>query len=106
VVTHCAAVANATRCPAWQARIASRDREVGLAGARRAEEHHVVLRGDEVQRPEVGDHVAFQPSRMLEVELLQRLAGREPRCADAALPTVGLAGGDLTLQAGDEELLV
>jgi hypothetical protein len=43
---------------------------------------------------------------VVEVELLQALAGREPGGADAALPAVGLAGGDLALQAGDQELLV
>ena len=36
----------------------------------------------------------------------RRLAGREPGGADAALAAVGLAGGDLALQAGGEELLV
>ena len=36
----------------------------------------------------------------------RRLAGREPGGADAALAAVGLAGGDLPLQAGGEELLV
>jgi hypothetical protein len=34
---------------------------------------------------------------VVEVELLQRLAGREAGGADAALPAVGLAGGDLAL---------
>ena len=43
---------------------------------------------------------------MVEVELLQALAGREPGGADAALAAVGLPGGDLALQAGDQELLV
>src|ERR671911_2764839 len=36
------------------------DGEVGLAGAGRAEEHDVVLRGDEVQGAEVGDDLAFE----------------------------------------------
>ena len=40
--THSAAVANATRWPAWQARMDESDGEVGLAGAGRAEEHDVV----------------------------------------------------------------
>jgi hypothetical protein len=35
------------------------DREVGLAGAGRAEEDHILAGGDEVQRAEVGDGVAF-----------------------------------------------
>ena len=43
---------------------------------------------------------------MVEVEVLQRLAGREAGGADAALAAVGFAGGDLALQAGGQELLV
>ncbi len=82
------------------------DREVGLAGAGRSEEHHVVFRGDEVQRAQVGDQVAFEPAGVVEVELLQRLAGRESCGADAAFAAVALAGGDLALQTGDEELFV
>ena len=82
------------------------DGEVGLAGAGRAEEHDVVLGGDEVQGAQVGDQVAFEAAGVVEVELLQRLAGREPGGADAALTAVGLPGGDLALQAGDQELLV
>ena len=82
------------------------DGEVGLAGAGRAEEHHVVLGGDEVQGAQVRDEVAFEAAGVVEVELLQALAGREPGGADAALTAVGLAGGDFALQAGDQELLV
>ena len=81
-------------------------REVGLAGAGRAEEHDVVLGGDEVERPEVRDDVALEAAGVVEVELLQTLAGREPGGPDAALTAVAVAGADLTLQAGDEELLV
>jgi hypothetical protein len=43
---------------------------------------------------------------VVEVELLQALAGRKPGLSDAALAAVGLAGGDLALQAGGQELLV
>ena len=82
------------------------DRQVGLAGAGRAEEHDVVRGGDEVQGAQVGDQVAFEAAGVVEVELLQALAGREPGGADAALAAVGLAGGDLALQAGDQELLM
>jgi hypothetical protein len=49
----------------------------------------------------------FEAAGVVEVELFQALAGREPRCADAALAAVGaagVAGGDLPLQAGDEVL--
>jgi hypothetical protein len=59
----------------------------------------------EVQRAEVGDGVAFERAGVVEVGLLQRLASREPRGADAALTAMALAGRHFTLQAGDEELL-
>jgi len=48
----------------------------------------------------------IQAAGVVEVEFLQRFAGREPGGADAALAAVGLAGGDFTLQAGGQELLV
>jgi hypothetical protein len=54
----------------------------------------------------VGDELPFQAAGVVEVELLQRLAGREPGRADAALAAVGLPRGDLPLQARDEELLM
>src|SRR6266508_701446 len=82
------------------------DGQVGLAGPWWAEEDHILPCGDEVQRAEVGDLVAFQGSGVVIVELLQRLAGREACLADAALAAVGLSGGDLALQAGGQELLV
>ena len=47
------------------------DRQVGLAGAWWAEEDDVVAGGDEVQRPEVGDGVAFESAGVIEVELFQ-----------------------------------
>ena len=47
-----------------------------------------------------------QAAGVVEVELLQALAGGEPGGADPALAAVGLPGGDLALQAGDQELLV
>jgi hypothetical protein len=54
----------------------------------------------------VGDEFAFEASLVVEVELLQALAGREAGMADAGLAAVVLAGGDLAFQAGGEELLV
>ena len=47
------------------------DRQVGLAGAWWAEKDDVVAGGDEVQRPEVGDGVAFESAGVIEVELFQ-----------------------------------
>jgi hypothetical protein len=80
--------------------------QVGLAGAGWAEEDHVLLPGDEVQGAQVGDDVALEAAGVVEVELLQGLAGREPGGSDPALTAVGLPGGDLALQARGEELLV
>jgi hypothetical protein len=54
----------------------------------------------------VGDGVALEAAGVVEVELLQALAGREPGLADAPFAAVGLAGGDLALQAGGQELLM
>jgi hypothetical protein len=84
------------------------DKEEGavLTMTGRSEEDHVVPGGGEVQGAQVRDGVAFEAAGVVEVELLQRLAGREPRGADAALAAVGLAGGDLALQAGGQELLM
>jgi hypothetical protein len=52
------------------------------------------------------DGVAFEAAGVVEVELLQRLAGREPGSADAAFAAMGFPGGDLALQAGHQELLM
>ncbi len=58
-----------------------------------------------VEGAQVRDDVPGQAAGVVEVELLQRFSGGEPRRADAALTAVGLAGGDLALQARGEELL-
>ncbi len=79
---------------------------MALAGARWAEEHGIGLRLDEVQGAEVGHDVFADAALVLEVEVLDALAGGEASGADAGLATVGLAGRDLALQAGGEELLV
>jgi site-specific DNA recombinase len=50
------------------------DGQVGFTSAGRAEEHDVVLGCHEVQRPEVGDGVAFEATGVVEVELLQRFS--------------------------------
>ena len=62
-----------------------------LTSPGRAEEDDVVAGGDEVQRSQVGDEVAFEGPGMLEVELLQRLSSREPCGADTPFAAVGLA---------------
>ena len=77
-----------------------------LRGPGRAEEDHVVFGGHEVQRAEVGDGVAVQAAGVVEVELLEAFAGGEAGGADAAFAAVGFPGGDLALEAGDQELLV
>ncbi len=81
-------------------------REVGSAGAGWSEEHDVVSGFDEVERAEVGDDVSFEGALVVPVEVLEGLAGRELGGADAELAAVGSAGGDFSLEAGGEELLV
>jgi hypothetical protein len=71
-----------------------------FAGAGWAEEDHVLFASDEVQRGEVGDQIPFQAAGMIKVELLDAFAGRESGSPDPAFSAVGVAGGDLALQAG------
>ena len=54
----------------------------------------------------MGDQLAFEAAGVVEVELLEALAGWEAGGPDTSLAAVGLAGGDFALQAGDQELLV
>jgi hypothetical protein len=77
-----------------------------FARTRRAEEDRILFGGDEVQGSQVGDGLPLEGTLVVVVELLQRLAGRKPRGPDAPLPAVRVAGADLPLQAGGEELLV
>jgi hypothetical protein len=46
----------------------------------------------------VGDQVAFQAAGVVEVELLDAFAGREPGGPDPTLAAVGVPRGDLALQ--------
>jgi len=69
----------------------------GLAGAGRVEERHVLFGSNEIEGAEVGDYVAFEASGVVEVELLQRLSGREPGGPDAALAAVAFPRGDFAL---------
>jgi hypothetical protein len=79
---------------------AQADCEMGLAGAWWAQEDHVLLGNDEIEGAQVRDDLALEAAGVVEVELLQRLAGGEAGGADATLTAVALAGGDLALQAG------
>jgi hypothetical protein len=79
---------------------------VGLAGARWSEQHDVLLAGQEVQLGQVQDLVAAQAGLEGEVELLDRLACREPGGLDPALAAVTVAAVDLGLQQRGGELLV
>ncbi len=60
----------------------------------------------EVELPEVLDHLLFDRALEAEVELLQGLAGGEPGLAYARLATVAIAGGDFGLEQRLHEPLV
>jgi hypothetical protein len=83
-----------------------RDRQVRLAGPGRAEQNDVLARVEEVELAEVLDHLALDGALEAEVELLERLAGREASRLDPALAAVGLARGDLGLKQRLGEALV
>jgi hypothetical protein len=70
------------------------DGQVGLAGSRWAEQHHIAGLGHERTRAQVGNHVPVECGLVVEVEVLQRLTCREPRRADAGRRAGSLAGGD------------
>ena len=66
-----------------------------LAGPGRAQQDHVLLGVQEVELPEVLDHLLLDRALEGEVELLERLVGGEPGGADPQPPAGGLARGDL-----------
>jgi hypothetical protein len=72
-----------------------RDLTVRLAGAGRAQEDHVLAGVQEVELSEMLDDGLLDRALEGEVELLQRLAGREAGGLDAAFAAVAVAGGDL-----------
>ena len=82
------------------------DREVGLAGAGRAEQEHVLAGVEEVELAEVLDHRLLDRALEAEVELLERLAGREAGGLDPGLAAVAVAGGDLGAEQDLGEPLV
>jgi hypothetical protein len=82
------------------------DREVCLAGPGWPEQDDVLLAVKEVELAEVQDAVAADRRLKREVELFQRLAGREPRGLDAGLAAVAVAAVGLGLQEDRGELLI
>jgi hypothetical protein len=78
------------------------DRQVCLAGPRRAQKNRVLLAADEVQCAQMCELLSRQTAQMGDVEFLKCLQSGEPCGADAGLAAMGVAGGDLTLQAGDQ----
>ena len=54
----------------------------------------------------MGDDVAAHAALVLEVEVLEGLAGREAGRLDAGLAAMGLAGRHLAFEAGGQEVLV
>jgi hypothetical protein len=83
-----------------------RDAQVGLAGAGRPQQDDVLFAGDEVELAEVQDGVARDRGLKGEVELLERLARREPRRLDPGLAAVAVAAVGLGLQERRGELLI
>jgi hypothetical protein len=71
---------------------------VRLACAGWSEEDHVLFRVQEVELPEVLDHLLLDRALEGEVELLQRLVRREPCRADPRSTPGGLARGQLGRQ--------
>ena len=74
---------------------AERDRQVGLAGAGRAQEDDVLCFGEEVELREVRHGLVLHRPLEREVEVVEGLDLREPGCLHPVLTAVGFAGGDL-----------
>src|SRR5215217_6080148 len=104
--THSVAVANATRCPARQARIETAIARCDLPVPGGPNRDDVLLGVQEVELAEVLDDLALDRALEGEVELLERLAGREARGLDAALAAMALPGGDLGREQDLGEALI
>jgi hypothetical protein len=95
---HPLAVANRTRCLAWQAQLPSRMARWVLPVP--GDPSKTTFSFATSRECLVRDHVAGgQTSGVVEVEGLRALPGWEPREPDPTFAAVGVAGGDLTLQA-------
>jgi hypothetical protein len=68
-----------------------------------APQEHDVAAGGMKSGAELSDDVTLQGSLVVEVELLEGLAGGEAGGADADLTAVGLAGGNLAFEASGVE---
>jgi hypothetical protein len=77
-----------------------------FAGAGRAEQDHVLARVQEVELSEVLDDRLFHAALEGEVELLQRLAGGEPRGLDPPFAAVTVARGHLRCEQRLGEALI
>jgi hypothetical protein len=82
------------------------DREVGLAGPWGPEQDDVLFAGEEVELAEVLDQRLLDRALEGEVELLERLAGGEPRGLDAALAAVRFARAVLGRQQRFSEAFI
>ncbi len=78
----------------------------GFAGSWRAEQDHVLAGVEKVELPEVLDHGLLHVALEGEIELLQRLAGREPGRLDPSLATVALPRVDLSAKEDLGEPLI
>ena len=72
-----------------------RDRYMGLACARRAQEHDVLFGVQEVELARVLDDLALDRALEGEVKLLKRLSGRKPGGFDPPLAAMAPARRDL-----------
>ena len=82
------------------------DRHVGFPGAGRSEKDHVAGLGEVVAGGEGRDVVAADSWLVVEVELVEGFVGGEAGGADAQLRPGGVAGGDFSVEDGDEVVLM
>jgi hypothetical protein len=83
-----------------------RDPEMCLAGARGSQEDHVLFGVQKVELSEVLDDGLLHAALEREVELLEGLAGGEPRRFDPSLPAVTVASGHLGGEQRFREALI
>jgi len=79
---------------------------LGLTSAGRAQEDDVAGLGEVAAGSKRGDVAATQPGLVVEHELLEGLGGGEAGSADPQLRTGGVAGGDFSVEDGDQVVLM